>query len=146
MLWSFAGALIVAIGAITGAPAVATADEPPVAYVSLGTNGIAFDPVQDFKSLVVTVSGGDVIVTRTLDGGAPAVFEIFDDAGNVFPDGGYNYEVTPVMIDAVTRTGDGRGAPGRAELIQSGFFRIDGGWLVDPNAAETGGFGAKKKN
>ncbi len=138
--------MIVAIGAITGAPAVATADEPLVAYVSLGKNGIAFDPVQDFKSLVVTVSGGGVIVTRTLDGGAPAVFEIFDEAGNVFPDGGYNYEVTPIMIGAVTRKRDGSSAASGVELVQSGFFRIDGGWLVDTNAAEPAGFGAKKKN
>ncbi len=142
MLWSCAGAMIIAIGAITGAPAVATADEPPVAYVSLGTDGITFDPVQDFKSLVVTVSGGGVIVTRTFDGGTPAVFEIFDEAGNVFPDGGYNYEVTPVVIGAATREGGGGGAASGPELVQSGSFGIDAGWLVDPSVAETGGVGA----
>ena len=138
-IWVRVMVLLVAM-AIYG-PAVATADEPPVAHVSMGTDGIIVDPVQAFESLVVTVSGGDVTVTRTFDGGAPALFQIFDDAGNVFPDGGYNFEVTPVVIGAVTRTDDddGGGAVSGTALIQSGTFRIDGGWLVDPSAVETGG-------
>ncbi len=130
--------------------AAAATAHAQVAEVTVGPDGLAIEPLVAVDSLTVTASGpGGVDVMRTYPGGGTAVFLIFDDNGDVLPDGSYSYQVTGApALDPDTRAAmaacreaadcDSLAAalrasgalPDPAEMVLSGSFTIDAGYVV----------------
>ncbi len=136
--------------------AAAVSARAQVAEVTVGPDGLAVEPLVAVESLTVSASGpGGIDVTRRYPGGATAVFLIFDENGAVLPDGSYTYQVTgapaldPDTRDAMAACREAAdcdslvaalrvsGAlPDPAEMVQSGSFSIDAGYVVLGNEVE----------
>jgi len=142
-------------------PALSAQTVQNVAEVHFGSGGVEFAPVVGHGTIVLTVSGPDGFYRRVeLGAGESPFFSLFDEAGNVLPDGVYRYELTvgPAELrrrEALDGTqGLDKGSPGPAVVgtrIQSGAFAIQSGALVDgslqepdPGAAPGGGSGGNR--
>ncbi len=126
-----------------------------VAEVRFGSGGVEFAPVVGHGMLVLTVSGPDGFYLRAeLGAEERPFFSLFDEEGNVRPDGVYRYELTAGPAELRRREVlDGTQGIERASVgpvvggarVQSGAFAIRGGALVDgslqepDSAAEPGG-------
>ncbi|MCP4656034.1 MAG: hypothetical protein GY856_11520 [bacterium] len=110
------------------------------AAVSVGPTAVGFAIEGVNQRVVVTVSGpGDLIFKRTFEAGRTPSFELFDQAGNPYPDGGYTWELRAAPAKATeTRDQDGRGIDqrARARALAWGYFTISDGGFVDPDLTE----------
>ncbi len=130
-----------------------------VAEITIGPDGLALEPLVAVDSLTVIASGPEgITVRRTLSGEGTAVFPIFDENGEVMPDGTYFYHVTgsPALhsdtratlaacseaadcnslVAALRASGE---LPDEAEMKQSGSFTIEAGYAVPANETEGAG-------
>lgn len=139
-LLALAAALVLAV------PAVAVPANGPVADVLLGITQVQWVPSQDFAGLQLTISGPAGVVQRSFAPGDTVAFELAEMTGEV--DGTYNWELTAAprldsnaqaVIAAARAAGDAGGErvrpdslPPRSELIQGGFFTVQGGAIIQP--------------
>ena len=141
-LWLVAAAVLVA-----AAPAEAqwsTAPEAPLpAVVNVSGGAIQLFPSVTYSRAILTVSGGDAVMTRIFtDGESPAI-DRFDAEGNYLADGTYSWElelipdVRTARALRVAASKNGGQAPGAWER-QSGSFTILGGKFVIPYVTELG--------
>jgi len=108
---------------------------------------MAWVPTGQVERLALRVSGPGTTVLERFDGGAAAVFSLYDAEGNARPDGSYTWELReefgPVNAD-VRDADNGRDTAAheggsRAELsgrLQWGSFRVENGALVDSSLVE----------
>lgn len=124
-----------------------SANDGPVAIMSGGGGGISWSPLVTYDRLVLTVSqpDGSVLRQEFSTGIAPSI-------SAPVVDGQYTYELTviPVLspeariaLTASRESGDMTEVNALREagilpiegLVQSGYFRINGGAFVQPSAA-----------
>jgi len=136
--------------------ALAPAVNAQVAELHFGAGGIDFAPAVQTGKVFLTVSGpGEYYHHAELGADQSSFLSLFDEAGNVLPDGVYTYELTVGPAETLRREVlDGaQGLPGhstskaaRGRTIQSGSFTIRGGALVDPTQRESDAGGAPEGN
>ena len=142
----------------TSAAAENRMSENVAARTSIHSTAVSWQPLIDFKSAVLTVSGPDgAVLSREFGRGETPRIGVVDKRGNALVDGQYAWELrfSPVLEPAVKRalqeareTGDETVV---AELkrqgklpegaVISGYFRVRSGSIVTPDKAEarTGG-------
>ena len=137
----------VVLAALVAMPAISEEATPKVATMQAGPGGISWAPHVAFDKIVLTVAGGDVVITEEFDGGNP-YFAPVDAEGYQLADGNYSWELTvvPRALDANDNTfrsdrlsEDGRSiSKGEAPegLVQSGSFTIINGAIADPGVSE----------
>lgn len=117
-----------------------------VANMQLSPSQVDWMPVGDYESVLLTVSGPEgVYFQQSFAAGEVPGFNLFDQAGQIVPDGTYKFELTttPRVSVATRRAMDevnpaDRGLLGlRAGdgLVQAGTFRVAGGSIVTDTAA-----------
>ncbi len=149
-------AVVFCILLISATPAMAAdvAQRSQVALTEVRSTGISWQPLIDFKSAVLTMSGPDgFVMSREFGRGELLQVQVVDKQGYAFADGGYTWELSfsPTVEPAVRRalekareSGDEKAV---AELrrngklpegaVISGFFRVHSGSIVTPDKAES---------
>ncbi len=110
------------------------------AQVSAGPTALSFALEGMNERVVLTVGGPEGLrFKRTFEAGLTPTFELFDEAGNRYPDGGYTWELWAAPARA-TRTREqpayGIEARVRTEVLASGDFTIAEGGFVNPQRTE----------
>jgi hypothetical protein len=112
----------------------------PVADVNIGANGINWMPKIEYGHLELTISRPDgEVFSKSFAPGTTPYFEL----PGQFPDGSYTYELqaAPVMTEKKVRENINIAGMKKQliqPLTQTGYFRVKGGHIVMPAAAETG--------
>ncbi|MEM7480894.1 MAG: tail fiber domain-containing protein [Acidobacteriota bacterium] len=132
-----------------------------MAVVIPGSAAMQWAPAVPYESMSLRVSGPDVSMEYFFGPSELPVFSVFDEFGNVYPDGTYSWEfrLSPVLPEGVKRAladsrergNDGEVArqlkrsglvPAEEFLVQSGSFTIAGGSIVDGSLVEEARRGA----
>jgi len=134
--------------ALIGALMLPAAAGAELAEVSTDAAAIVFQPNAAYDGMVLTVSGPAGDFRSEFDGAAMPYFEIFDAAGQTLADGTYSWELkaTPKLgpqlrAELAAARADGDRAridalPPAGSLVQSGYFTVAGGSIVDERAGE----------
>ncbi|RMH15512.1 MAG: hypothetical protein D6696_20480 [Acidobacteria bacterium] len=132
--------LLVLAGALAALPAVATG---PLAEVDVGATAITFLPTKGFGNAgyLLKVSGPDGAVheERFVRGATPS-FSLFDDFGDLRPDGAYTWELVAIPANRVRGSDDPA-----VTRMQSGSFTVAGGSIVAGGEEEAARPGANPK-
>ncbi len=122
-------ALVMAVCLISAVPVVAS-DSAMLSLVPEGVN----------ERVVLTINGpGDLTYKQTFAAGSTPSFGLFDETGNLYPNGSYTWELRSAPAKATrTRDKDDRGIAknARSEALASGYFAIAGGGFVTPEVTE----------
>ena len=117
------------------------------ADINVDTDGILIQPMDEFASFILTVSGPNGIFKRAFSPDEAIGIELFDFDGNLLADGIYNYELVAnpsellgIPSESDGREGDGATLKRRLEdseaQLQSGSFAILDGEFVLPDTLE----------
>jgi hypothetical protein len=111
---------------------------------SIDSSLVSWDAMPGYK-LTLTVSGGGQDFRYDLSAGEPATFSLFDEAGQLLPDGGYSWQLTaaPALSKGELQIlGEARDAglslsdKAASGFTESGDFTIAGGAFVSPSTLE----------
>jgi hypothetical protein len=133
-------AILVLILCLAAAGSAAAAGGP-----SIDSSLITWDGVPGQK-LTLTVAGGGQDYRYELGAGEAASFSIFDQAGQLLPDGNYTWQITAApaltkdemqVLAEARNAGVSVGAKAVGGFTESGYFTVFGGAFVTPAAVET---------
>ncbi len=127
----------------------AESSAPPVAWQQIGSSGLAWEPVQEFESVFLRVTGSQGLVFEgEFPAGAPIFFDLSDQEGYSLSDGTYHFELTgtPYLsnemrsrFQAARDAGQVVDVP-KSGFVQDGAFTIVAGSVVDPDLPEPPAF------
>ncbi|MCP4690570.1 MAG: tail fiber domain-containing protein [Desulfobacterales bacterium] len=133
---------IITLLAVIAGPAAVNADylPGPVAAVTASASRLDFEPNDAAGALTLTVSGsnGAYYKASFAPGDAPW-FGMMDNAGNSFPDGAANYELTVNPIVAPDARNDSAPKPARGATQSGGFAIVDGAIILAPGGGGPAG-------
>ena len=128
-------------------PAVSAAGPETMASMSALSGEVAWSLSAPVERVALRVAGPNTDHEERFAGGDAIAFSLFDEAGNLLPDGLYNWELREEMEPVNSRVRDPRNGrdlerhdrTDRVELtgrVQSGTFRVHNGAIVDPSLIE----------
>lgn len=119
---------------------MATARDFEIAEPHYDVDIIELLPTSQADSYTLKVRGAEVFFSQDYNAQDIPTLTLFDDRGQLLPDGLYRYELTANQATQTSkrRASDAEVAPRHAaNRSQSGSFRILAGMIVDPNLVET---------
>lgn len=109
-----------------------------VADVTVSSSEISFQPKVSYGRLVLTVDKPDGTgFSKTFKSGASLFLDLSDPKGQPFIDGSYTYEIYVVPVEMKGRrdiTETQKQLPRQEVLSQTGYFLVQGGKIVPPQA------------
>ncbi|MCP4656030.1 MAG: hypothetical protein GY856_11500 [bacterium] len=118
----------------------AAAEHPAAPEVEMhdGNMAMSFAAQAAGERLVLTVSGpGDLRVRKAFEAGTTPVFDLFDKAGNPYPDGGYAWELRSAPVEGTRVRGmDAPAIAKRSPAVASGYFAVADGRFVAADGVE----------
>ncbi len=116
----------------------------PVADEMIGSSGITWMPKMNYSQLELTISRPDgTVFSTTFKSGKTPYVGLGSILGSNFADGSYTYELRVTPVDAQQfrqerelKTVNGERLKTHRALIQSGYFFVRGGAIVNPDESE----------
>ena len=112
----------------------------PIADVTMGANGIGWSPKVSYDHMLLTVSCPDgSVFSKNFDAGVTPYLGLSDNNGKYFTDGSYTYELRIAPMPGHNKRTAGTAADGilpRKTIVQTGYFRVEGGSIITDAAPE----------
>jgi hypothetical protein len=139
---------VVMVAVVLVAIALAPAAAREIATMQAVGGSIQWAPKVEYDRLVLTVSGGGVVIREEFERGVAPSFRLTDREGNALPDGSYTWDLLVVpRAESLNRDAYGnaeRSEDGSYERMarypkgesQAGYFLIQNGAVVDNSVEE----------